>query len=65
MLLLLLCIIILAFNTWRDRSVQSPTPANEELRPELVPFYLVTFSIPGLSNNTPKKCNGSNRLQNI
>ncbi|WP_298733240.1 hypothetical protein [uncultured Chitinophaga sp.] len=64
MLLLLLCIVILAFSTWRDRAIQSPTPVSEELRPEMVPFYLVTFSITGF-NAVPKKCNGTNTLNKI
>jgi len=64
MLLLLLCIVILAFSTWRDRSIQSPTPVSEELRPEMVPFYMVTFSIAGF-NAIPKKCNGTNTLNKI
>jgi hypothetical protein len=64
MLLLLLCLTILAFSTWRDRSIQSPAPDTEELRPEMVPYYLVTFSIPGYSN-LPKKCSCANGFQKI
>jgi hypothetical protein len=64
MLLLLLCIVILAFSTWRDRSIQSPTPANEELSPEMVPFYMATFSIAEF-NAIPKKCNGTSTLSKI
>ena len=64
MLLLMLCIVILAFSTWRDRSIQSPPPASEELRPEMVPVYMVTFSIAGF-NSIPKKCNGTNTLNKI
>ena len=63
MLLLLLCLIVLAFSTRRDHSIQSPPPANEELRPEMVPFYLVTFSITKYA--APKKCNGAGGLQKI
>jgi hypothetical protein len=44
-LLLLLCVIALALGTWRDHSIQSPSSANEELSPEMVAFYLVTFGI--------------------
>lgn len=61
MLLLLLCLIILAFSIRRDHSVQSPTPAHVELRPEMVPFYLVTFSI--TKYVAPKKCGGASGLQ--
>jgi hypothetical protein len=64
MLLLLLCIVTLAFSTWRDRSIQSPTPASEELRPEMVPFYMATFSIAEFKS-IPKKCNGTNALNEI
>ncbi len=47
-LLLLLCVIALALCTWRNHPIQSPTSEDVELSPELVPFYLVTFSVPDI-----------------
>jgi len=62
-LLLLLCLLILAFSIRRDHSLLSPPPETEELRPEMVPLYLVTFSIPG--EIMKKRCAGAIGFQQI
>jgi len=57
-LLLLLCVIALALCTWRNRPIQSPMSDNVELSPEMVPFFMVAFSVPEiLQSKRPCTCN--------
>jgi len=54
-LLLMFCIVVLALCTWGNRLSKAPAADKVELRPELVPFYLVTripeFFIPPKQHN--------------
>lgn len=49
---MLLCLTAIAVCAWKGRLLQPV--ADEELSPELIPFYLITFSIPENVTQPPK-----------